>query len=61
MISTFEFIAIIYLIIGLLIFGNFAFAERKKNNVSFGIIMLFGVFAILLWPLYWPFFTTNGR
>ena len=61
MISTIELFVIIYLIIGSFIAFNFAYAERKKNNVSFGIIMLFGVFVILLWPFYWPFFTTNGR
>ena len=56
MFNTSDLIAIIYLAIGLIIAINFAYAERKKKNVSFGIIMLFGVFAILLWPLYWPFF-----
>lgn len=61
MFNTLDLIAIIYLAIGLIIAINFAYAERKKKNVSFGIIMLFGVFAIFLWPLYWPFFTTNER
>ena len=61
MINTFELIAIIYLIIGILIFGNFAFAERKRKNISFAVIMIFGIFLIFLWPFYWPFFTTNGK
>lgn len=61
MTNTFEFIAIIYLIIGLLIFGNFAFVERKEKNISFVLIMIFGIFLIFLWPFYWPFFTTSGK
>ena len=61
MFNTLDLIAIIYLIVGLMIAINFAYAERKKKNVSFGIIMAFGVFLIFLWPFYWQFFTTNER
>ena len=61
MFNTSDLIAIIYLVIGLIIAINFAYAERKKKNVSFGIIMAFVLFLIFLWPFYWQFFTTNEK
>lgn len=61
MFNTLDLIAIIYLIIGLMIAINFAYAEIKRKNISFGIIMAFGVFLIFLWPFYWQFFTSNKK
>ena len=61
MFNTSYLIAIIYLIIGLMIAINFAYAEIKIKNISFAIIMAFVIFLIFLWPFYWQFFTTNER
>ena len=54
--STFQLTVIIYFIIGLVIFGNFAYVEGKRKEISFWIIFALGVFPIFLWPFYWPFF-----
>ena len=54
--STFQLMVLIYLAIGLLIFGNFAYSEGKRKELSFWIILILGIFPIFLWPFYWPFF-----
>lgn len=61
MFNTSDLIAIIYLAIGLIIAINFAYAEIKRKNISFALIMAFVIFLIFLWPFYWQFFTTNER
>ena len=50
MISTFEFIVLIYLIVGFIVAINFVYTENEKKTSALGIVIFFGVFVMLLWP-----------
>lgn len=52
MINTFELLALIYLIIGLMVAINFVYTEKEKKPIESGIVVLFGIFVIFLWPFY---------
>lgn len=52
MITTFEFLVLAYLIIGLITAVNFAYMEKEKKTIEFGIVFLFGIFVVVFWPFY---------
>ena len=52
MITTFEFLALAYLIIGLITAVNFVYTEKEKKTIESGIVFLFGLFVMLFWPFY---------
>ena len=52
MITTFEFLVLAYLIIGLITAVNFVYTEKEKKTIESGIVFLFGIFVMLFWPFY---------
>ena len=49
---TFEFLILIYIIIGLMVAINFVTMEREKKSSEFGVGFLFGLFIIFFWPFF---------
>lgn len=52
MITTFEFLVLAYLIIGLITAVNFVYTEKEKKYYSIFNSFLFGLFVMLFWPFY---------
>ena len=52
MITTFEFLLLAYLIIGLITAINFVYMKKEKKTIEFGIVFLFGLFVVAFWPFY---------
>lgn len=50
MITTFELIVLIYLIVGFIVAINFIYTEEEKKTSALGIVIFFGIFIMLLWP-----------
>ena len=52
MITTFEFLVLAYLIIGLITAVNFVYTEKEKKTIETGTVFLFGLFVMLFWSFY---------
>lgn len=52
MINTFELITLVYLMVGFIVAINFVCTEKEKKTTALGIVVLFGIFVIPLWPFY---------
>lgn len=52
MINTFEFLAIIYMIMGFMVAINFVCVEKEKKTAFLGIVILVGIIVMFLWPFY---------
>lgn len=50
---TFEFLILIYMIIGLMVAINFVSMEREKKSSEFGVGFLFGIFIIFFYHSFY--------